>query len=162
MNARSILATARAAQLAKAKKGAQRPGHKYTNRTQNEDGSWNYEYAKTGPGARTTGQAQAAIDRMLRAGFKRSEFKVSTERKYHTDRETGRRFYEWGDAKISIHGTYARAIELTEAMLAEGLSVTQTLMDGRPRSVEIESNGRGELHHFDVDAPAGQRIKRIR
>lgn len=68
---------------------------------------------------RPTTQAQSAIDALLAAGFKRSEFKVTTERKYY-DRYN----YEFGDAKISLRASLAKSIELTPAMLAQGLHVS--------------------------------------
>lgn len=71
-----------------------------------------------------TAQAQTAIDALRAAGFKRSEFKVKTERIWRKDSE-GRRFYEYGDATITILAKKDRQIELVPAMLKSGLTICQ-------------------------------------
>jgi hypothetical protein len=71
-------------------------------------------------------QAKRAIDALLAAGFRRGEFKVTTEKRYYKELD-GRRAYEWGSARISLRATLEREIELTPAMLAQDLHVSHYL-----------------------------------
>lgn len=102
-----------------------------------------------------TTQAKSAIDALLRAGLKRNEFKVTTEKHYHRNTD-GSRFYEWGDARISLRCSLARAIELTPAMLAQDLHVSHyswTPEGENARSVRLvlvdtQYSKRGVLSNF--------------
>lgn len=78
--------------------------------------------------ARISSQAQRAIDAMLAAGFKRSEFRVRTERVMEGGTFINRnghtvRSYHYGDADISCWAPKAKQIDCTEAAIAAGLTV---------------------------------------
>jgi hypothetical protein len=102
-----------------------------------------------------TTQAKDAIDSLLRAGLKRNEFKVTTEKRYYKELD-GRRCYEWGNARISLRCSLARAIELTPAMLAQGLHVKhyswtpdgETVRSVRLVMVDTDYSKRGKLTNY--------------
>jgi hypothetical protein len=70
---------------------------------------------------RPTTQAKTAIDALLAAGLARREFKVTTQKLWR--KHNGRRFYEYGDAEIFLRLSLERELELTPALLAQGLHV---------------------------------------
>ena len=143
--------------LHKAKKGERKAGAKYKERHAKPGGGYTYTYETTTdtaskPGkSRVTDQAQTAIDRMLASGLRRADFRVATKRKWHTDRETGRRFSEYHDAEISLADPYKNVAARAEAMIKQGLSVGIIRQGGAPlRIFGVKNNGRGKLDYTDI------------
>ena len=69
-----------------------------------------------------TEQVKNAIAALKQAGFSRSEFKVNVKRLWRN--VDGKRFYEYGDAEISLRAPSEKAHRLIPEMLAAGLNIT--------------------------------------
>lgn len=100
--------------------------------------------------ATPTSQAQTAIDKLKQAGLKRSEFSVRTELHHYTDKQTGKRCYEYGDAIVSLKCSKARALELAEAISDTGLYVELvTLRSGEQGYPHISTTNKSGLFMRD-------------
>ena len=96
-------------------------------------------------------QTKQAIDNLKIAGFRRSEFSVRAERNYvgrHPN--TGKQMFEYGKPRITVFAPMKKVMDLTEAILTQGISVTYSLWqdDEGHRKIgfpKLEDDGKGQL-----------------
>lgn len=69
-----------------------------------------------------TAQAQRAINQMLQAGFKRTEFSVRTARHY-VGKVNGKRCYEYGNASITVKMKSRDMVKYIRPAIKAGLGV---------------------------------------
>lgn len=97
-----------------------------------------------------TSQAQSAIDKLKQAGLKRSQFSVTTERRYcgkHPD--TGKEMYEYGDAQIHLKGVWKNLLPFAEAMAKAGLHVEIWKFDTVTSMCVTDEYGKSGLWKMD-------------
>lgn len=101
-----------------------------------------------------TPQARRAIDKMLAAGFKRSQFRVRTQIKRGRTSD-GYTYKEYGDAHITIWSDKA-ALPLVPAMVREGLDVIiyKPEAEGTRPMIFAEVNKRYDFDNRDAHGDA--------
>lgn len=88
-------------------------------------------------------QAKTAIDGLKAAGFLRNEFSVTTKQLWRD----GGKFYEYGDAQISMRCHTSKIVEFTPNLLAQGFHVEYYYWEGllQMALVNTEYSKQGQL-----------------
>ena len=94
-------------------------------------------------------QTKQAIDALKKAGFARSEFSVRAERNVFT--YESRQIVEHGLAQISLNVSLERKLNMIDAMLKVGISVTKwTRKDGSCFHISVEHDGKGQSSQMEA------------